>query len=641
MQHLNSKQILNIIQKYITNPQSDQAILIDGEWGCGKTYFIKKSVQPAIKECGKVPIYISLYGITDTKEIENQIYLQIIDSLFPESKPMKIIKTGGKIILEGYSMLKSTIENKAEVTLPEIAESNIINITKLLTNLGNYILIFDDLERCNLQPNIILGYINNFVEQREWKCIIVANQKEMARTTLFTNQEQKLLLATMNTIQYTEESSKNKDIKNRQIVSIPELYERAELLFNKNNEYKQIKEKLIGYTLYYEVDFNEVFDNILKNNRLSEDTKVILKKYKNKVIRILKDKNHFNIRTLKSAVQHFDEIINYIKSMNIDNDTDYEDAILKVLERTIRLNIVFRTGKEEKNYIEYNKLKINMSDDIIFESITKLIEQGFLDKEKFSDEITMLIEKIKFENKNPEDPLNRLDRLLWLEDEEVIVYTKKLIKKLKNNSYNFKFYRNILRLLIIIKNIGFDKKYFEEGVLYMKDNLKKSNNILKQDFKLLDITFEKREDRKLYESTIHEFLEIIKDNSDNNTLLKLKESLNYKQNWAYEFYKNSSRNISRATLDKSFLNSSDVDKIIVLLDKSNNKDINYFSMGISTIYNFASKKLVKQDIHSLKKLSEGLSRLLKNNYEIMKKLNIEILEKIINDLISDVLGKDA
>lgn len=39
--YLNNKEIIEVLEEYINNPKKQYAILIDGEWGCGKTHFIK------------------------------------------------------------------------------------------------------------------------------------------------------------------------------------------------------------------------------------------------------------------------------------------------------------------------------------------------------------------------------------------------------------------------------------------------------------------------------------------------------------------------------------------------------------------------------------------------------------------------
>ena len=43
------------------------------------------------------------------------------------------------------------------------------------------IIVFDDLERCEIEINKVLGMINNLVEHNDVRIILVANQKEIGR----------------------------------------------------------------------------------------------------------------------------------------------------------------------------------------------------------------------------------------------------------------------------------------------------------------------------------------------------------------------------------------------------------------------------------------------------------------------------
>ena len=82
---------------------------------------------------------------------------------------------------------------------------NVNDFTNKLTDLlplKNTMLIFDDLERCDCPINEILGYINSFIEQDGLKVILVANQKEIGRSTYQVNQELKYLVAANPTIKF-------------------------------------------------------------------------------------------------------------------------------------------------------------------------------------------------------------------------------------------------------------------------------------------------------------------------------------------------------------------------------------------------------------------------------------------------------
>ena len=39
---LSNDEIIEILNEYVLSPKKQYAVLIDGEWGSGKTYFIKR-----------------------------------------------------------------------------------------------------------------------------------------------------------------------------------------------------------------------------------------------------------------------------------------------------------------------------------------------------------------------------------------------------------------------------------------------------------------------------------------------------------------------------------------------------------------------------------------------------------------------
>ena len=61
---MNDEIIINQLVEYIKEERYNQAVMIDGDWGSGKTYFVKeklvKKLQNEIPE--KKTYYISLYG---------------------------------------------------------------------------------------------------------------------------------------------------------------------------------------------------------------------------------------------------------------------------------------------------------------------------------------------------------------------------------------------------------------------------------------------------------------------------------------------------------------------------------------------------------------------------------------------------
>ena len=73
-----------------------------------------------------------------------------------------------------------------EVKIPDLKPEDLLN-TK------DYILIFDDLERCSINIINLLGYINFFVEHQSYKVILIANEKELKKTKKYKTIKEKLI----------------------------------------------------------------------------------------------------------------------------------------------------------------------------------------------------------------------------------------------------------------------------------------------------------------------------------------------------------------------------------------------------------------------------------------------------------------
>lgn len=181
-QFLKDEEIIKIISEYIENKNTDYAIMIDGEWGSGKTHFILKKLKVELNNVWKKNkkeikfIYVSTYGVKDTIELDNKIYEEIIKEFLPEK-----IKKKYKDIENGLGSLYEII--KEFTKWPNISKNSIRSLIEILQkrNQKNYVLIFDDLERSEMPITELLGYINEFVEHKEMKTVIIANEKEILK----------------------------------------------------------------------------------------------------------------------------------------------------------------------------------------------------------------------------------------------------------------------------------------------------------------------------------------------------------------------------------------------------------------------------------------------------------------------------
>jgi hypothetical protein len=170
-----NQHIEQYLDYYCKLPQSPKfAILLKGKWGCGKTWFINQ-YREKLKTKGKKSLYVSLYGVTNYSEIEDNLFKQL-NPLFA-SKGMVIAGQIAKSWLKGT--LKIDLDNDGQqdgtwnFSIPDIER------LKKFEDSQFSLLIFDDLERCSISIENILGYINNFVDSQNLKVIIIANEDEI------------------------------------------------------------------------------------------------------------------------------------------------------------------------------------------------------------------------------------------------------------------------------------------------------------------------------------------------------------------------------------------------------------------------------------------------------------------------------
>ena len=175
----------------------EYAVLLNGAWGSGKTWFIKEYIQKQESK-GKKVAYISLNGLSKTSDIDEAIFKSIHPILGSKGARLAgqilkgAIKATIRVDLDGDSKPDSTVN----VSVPDIKLPDYLRID------NNFILVFDDLERCKLKIEEVLGYINYFVEQESIKTLIISNATEIQQNEYFLKIKEKLVGATFN---YTED----------------------------------------------------------------------------------------------------------------------------------------------------------------------------------------------------------------------------------------------------------------------------------------------------------------------------------------------------------------------------------------------------------------------------------------------------
>lgn len=333
--NLTDESIIKAIERYVDEHLYDYAVMIDGEWGCGKTYFVTHTLEERLKEHEdkkakeikgykkKDIIYITLYGIKSLNDISKQLYMEIY---------LKRDRRIGKLLREGASIVSSMIPIAFDIAKPFIKDIELDSkeFSKVINNflsIKNSILIFDDLERCDCPINEVLGYINSFVEHEKMKVILVANQLEMGRSV---SEEVKgiqyLLAVNGDKIEFEKVPNTEKnDISSLLVsksddeepsISIEQLEKRANILFGQSAIYERLREKLIGTTLYYSPDLEKIFKSLIRSASINIDLKHILVTDLSFLVLYMAESKHKNLRTFQFYLSKIEVLYEAISQMD-------------------------------------------------------------------------------------------------------------------------------------------------------------------------------------------------------------------------------------------------------------------------------------------------------------------------------------
>ena len=160
--------LVESILDYIRAEYTDYAIMINGEWGSGKTYFWNHKIKPKIEAMqvnGKrlTPIYMSLYGISNLEEISKKIFIETTQLMNKNLKKFMNSNRSGSI--PEYAKTGLDMANFFGVT----QNGDRVDYAQFFST-DDKVLCFDDLERANVDVIDILGYINNFVAKLSFIC---------------------------------------------------------------------------------------------------------------------------------------------------------------------------------------------------------------------------------------------------------------------------------------------------------------------------------------------------------------------------------------------------------------------------------------------------------------------------------------
>ena len=179
-----NKNIENFLNEYMINPDPQYAVFLKGNWGCGKTFFVNNWLNSYKKKIPEEqilkPVMVSLYGLSEIK----QITAAINKALYPIlcGRAAKVGKTLTKFL--SAIVLKHEVDVDKDGNSDLEIELGLDSVLLLFSSEDNSVkkgklLIFDDIERCEMPMKRLMGYLNYFVELCHSHLIIIGDERKM------------------------------------------------------------------------------------------------------------------------------------------------------------------------------------------------------------------------------------------------------------------------------------------------------------------------------------------------------------------------------------------------------------------------------------------------------------------------------
>lgn len=256
--------VSDYLNYYLTLDNPGYAVLVTGEWGVGKTFQVKAIIKEDRMH------YVSLFGVRSADEIYSSIFLK----MFP-------LQANARKFLGSNS--SSSIKLDA-VTLPiGSLVGNIANTIFKEKVSNEKIIVFDDLERSNINKRVILSVVNKYIEHHGCKVLIIANDKEI----------------------FDDE-------------------------FNKN------KEKVIGQVLKVEAKIETAFEAFIKNSKIP----LTISSFKKNIYDIFCMSGCQSLRILKYVINDVERLISNLEKKHIA----HQGLLNELLTLFIALDIDFKRG---------------------------------------------------------------------------------------------------------------------------------------------------------------------------------------------------------------------------------------------------------------------------------------------------------
>ena len=254
---------------FINRNEITGALLLTGQWGCGKSYLIKEIAKNLNDKKEAAIATVSLFGLDSVAAINMRVKEEYSGFMLGSfgKQARRISRKIASIAKDGLEVADKATGGISGLSAASHGLSSLLsydmfsffdvhNIVGKDDKVRKFVIVFDDLERCNINKQDLLGAINEYVENRQIKVIIIADEEKI-----------------------------------------------------KGDEYKEYKEKLISRTIKMTADYEVLIDSIIDGYiETSNGYKEFLKENNSLIKQVFSESQTNNLRILKTAMADFERI---------------------------------------------------------------------------------------------------------------------------------------------------------------------------------------------------------------------------------------------------------------------------------------------------------------------------------------------
>lgn len=578
--------------------------------GSGKTYFVNNTLTKIIEkqesdlETSRKVQYISLYGCKTISDVQENIAWSFAEDARQVIQDKNNFGTTGQKVSNNILLSSKKIGNAIlKKFLPNMP---LYEIASDWLNLGSFIFVFDDLERCDCPINEVFGFLNELVEHENTKVILIANEKELSGIAEIQYLELQYSLTLDDRIIWpTPNTSSSWAVRssNSTHISLDEMERRRKLLFptkEANSNYRRIREKLIGVTLKYEPNISLIISEILKSSKYDPYIKDMLEKKKETFSLEMQNRNHKNLRTF----QFFLSKVSYLleKLSDINTDPEYLDIIKEhIISETFYQAIKFKSNDQPSRTMH---AQLKKEQEAKFQSIKQYIESGTYNQKIFEDNVLNLQKELQARIPD-DDPYYLIYQQYYLQPQDWCEdQLEKVLQRLDENKYPIAFYGKIITSIQRLIDLGFDDEYMNRTKQLMLTNITKMNEVKLIDSNLWYI--ENKPTKAKVTEVITDINHAIKEHSelvsreDVGDILKSDDWINRLENY-------SNPNQNRYVQDMSVFSKAPPEQWLNLLHKASPRDIDDFRHWLGDLYpEGTTRKSYSEDAYTIKKIQKGL-----------------------------------